>query len=41
MVDEMVEGARMLVLESGKPIEVEAAREGAEVWLGASAALSA
>jgi phosphoribosyl 1,2-cyclic phosphodiesterase/CheY-like chemotaxis protein len=36
VVDEMVEGARMLVLESGKPIEVEAAREGAEVWLGAS-----
>lgn len=41
MVDEMVEGARMLVLESGKPIEVEAAREGAEVWLGASTALPA
>ena len=37
MVDEMVEGARMLVLESGKPMEVEAAREGSEVWLGAKA----
>ncbi|MGH8094209.1 MAG: response regulator [Chthoniobacterales bacterium] len=34
MIDNMVEAARMLVLESGKPIEVEAAREGAEVWLG-------
>jgi phosphoribosyl 1,2-cyclic phosphodiesterase/CheY-like chemotaxis protein len=40
-VDEMVERARMLVLESGKLIEVEAAREGAEIWLGASAVLSA
>jgi len=40
-VDEMVESARMLVLESGKPIEVEAAREGAEIWLGAGAAVSA
>jgi len=34
-VDEMVESARMLVLESGKPMEVDAAREGSEVWLGA------
>jgi phosphoribosyl 1,2-cyclic phosphodiesterase/CheY-like chemotaxis protein len=33
-VDEMVESARMLVLESGKPMEVDAAREGSEVWLG-------
>jgi hypothetical protein len=24
----------MLVLESGKPMEVDAAREGFEVWLG-------
>jgi len=40
-IDEMVEGARMLVLESGKAIEVEAAREGAEVWLGAQAASAA
>jgi len=41
MIDQMVEQARMLVLESGKPTEVEAAREGAEVWLGAKAPLSA
>ena len=34
-VDDMVEGARTLVLESGRHLEVEAAREGAEVWLGA------
>ncbi|HEY5035983.1 MAG TPA: response regulator [Chthoniobacterales bacterium] len=34
-VDQIVEGARTLVLESGKSVEVEAAREGAEVWLGA------
>jgi len=33
-VDDMVESARMLVLESGKPMEVDAAREGSEVWLG-------
>ena len=33
-VDQMVESARMLVLESGRPMEVDAAREGAEVWLG-------
>ena len=36
-VDAMVEAARMLVLESGRPMEVDAAREGAEVWLGAKA----
>ena len=34
-LDDMVECARMLVLESGKPMEVDAAREGSEVWLGA------
>ncbi len=34
-IDDMVEGARTLVLESGQDLEVEAAREGAEVWLGA------
>lgn len=34
-VDQIVEGARTLILESGKSVEVEAAREGAEVWLGA------
>ncbi len=33
----MVESARMLVLESGKPMEVDAAREGSEVWLGVGA----
>lgn len=32
-IDEMLEGARLLVVESGKPLEVEAAREGAEIWL--------
>ena len=35
MIDEMVDRARHLVVESGKHLEVEAAREGAEVWLGA------
>jgi phosphoribosyl 1,2-cyclic phosphodiesterase/CheY-like chemotaxis protein len=34
-VDDIVERARMLILESGRSLEVEAAREGAEVWLGA------
>ena len=32
-LDEIVEAARTLVLESGKSVEVDAAREGAEVWL--------
>jgi phosphoribosyl 1,2-cyclic phosphodiesterase len=32
-IDEMLERARFLVIESGRPLEVEAAREGAEVWL--------
>ncbi len=32
-LDEIVEAARTLVLESGKAMEVDAAREGAEVWL--------
>lgn len=32
-VDEMLESARHLVVESGKPLEVDAAREGAEVWI--------
>jgi phosphoribosyl 1,2-cyclic phosphodiesterase/CheY-like chemotaxis protein len=36
-VDEMVEAGRTLVLESDKAMEVEAAREGSEVWLGARA----
>lgn len=34
MIDEMVEAARHLAVESGKQLDVEAAREGAEVWLG-------
>ena len=38
-IDGMVEAARTLVLEKGAPLEVEAAREGAEVWLGARARL--
>jgi phosphoribosyl 1,2-cyclic phosphodiesterase/CheY-like chemotaxis protein len=36
-IDEMLERARLLVLESGRPLEVEAAREGAEVWLSGKA----
>jgi phosphoribosyl 1,2-cyclic phosphodiesterase len=40
-IDEMVEAARTLVLESGQPVEVEAAREGAEIWLGVKAAATA
>lgn len=32
-IDEMLERARLLVVESGQPLEVEAAREGAEIWL--------
>lgn len=32
-IDDMLEAARMLVIDSGQPIEVEAAREGAEIWL--------
>lgn len=36
-LDQIVEAARTLVLESGKSVEVDAAREGAEVWLGARA----
>ena len=31
MIDKMVEHARALVAKSGKPLEVEAAREGAEI----------
>src|SRR6266496_3787927 len=34
MIDEMVEHARALVAKSGKPLEVEGAREGAEIPLG-------
>ena len=39
-IDHIVESARMLVLESGKPLEVEAAREGSEVWLGGKASMA-
>jgi len=34
-IDEMLERARLLVVESGKPLDVEAGREGAEIWLSA------
>jgi phosphoribosyl 1,2-cyclic phosphodiesterase/ActR/RegA family two-component response regulator len=37
MIDKMVERARALVAKSGKPLEVEGAREGAEILLGAKA----
>ena len=37
-IDEMLERARLLVVESGRPMEVEAAREGAEIWLSGRAA---
>ncbi len=33
VIDDMLERARLLVVESGLPLEVEAAQEGAEVWL--------
>jgi phosphoribosyl 1,2-cyclic phosphodiesterase len=32
-IDEMLEGARLLVVDSGQPMEVEAAQEGSEIWL--------
>ena len=35
MIDKMVEHARALVKKSGKTLEVEGAREGAEILLGA------
>ena len=38
MLDQIVEAARTLVLESGKAMEVDAAREGAEVWLSSKTA---
>ena len=40
MIDKMVEHARVLVAKSGKPLEVEAAREGAEILLEAKIAVS-
>lgn len=33
MIDEMLERARLLLLEANSKVEVEAAREGAEIWL--------
>lgn len=36
-IDEMLERARLLVIESGRQLEVEAAREGAEIWLSGKA----
>lgn len=36
-IDEMLERARLLVVESGRKLEVEAAREGAEIWLSGAA----
>lgn len=36
-IDEMLERARLLVVESGRSMEVEAAREGTEVWLASKA----
>ncbi len=32
-IDDMLEAARMLVVDSGQHMEVDAAREGAEIWL--------
>jgi phosphoribosyl 1,2-cyclic phosphodiesterase/FixJ family two-component response regulator len=37
-IDEMLEGARLLVIDSGQPMEVEAAQEGSEIWLAAKRA---
>ena len=37
-IDEMLEAARLLVVESGRSLQVEAAREGAEVWLSRKSA---
>lgn len=37
-LDQIVEAARTIVLESGKSMEVDAAREGAEVWLNPKSA---
>ncbi len=39
-IDEMLERARMLVVESGSGLEVEAAREGAEIWMTAKPAVA-
>jgi phosphoribosyl 1,2-cyclic phosphodiesterase/ActR/RegA family two-component response regulator len=37
-IDEMLERARLLVVESGRSLEVDAAREGAEIWLSGNSA---
>ncbi|HEX8076856.1 MAG TPA: MBL fold metallo-hydrolase, partial [Chthoniobacterales bacterium] len=37
-IDAMLERARLLVIESGRSLEVEAAREGAEIWLSGAVA---
>lgn len=36
-IDDMLEAARLLVIDSGQALEVEAAQEGAELWLIAKA----
>src|SRR6476469_3657277 len=35
-IDEMLQRTRLLVIESGRTLEVDAAREGAEIWLSGS-----
>jgi len=40
LIDKMVEHARALVAKSGKSLEVDAAREGAEILLEAKIAVS-
>jgi len=40
-IDEMLERARLLVVESGLHLEVEAGREGAEIWLTPKIAVAA
>jgi hypothetical protein len=40
MIDKLVEHARALIAKSGKPMEVDAAREGAEILLEAKIAVS-
>ena len=40
MIDKIVEHARALVAKSGKPLEVDGAREGVEILLEAKVAVS-
>jgi hypothetical protein len=40
MIDKIVEYARALVAKSGKPLEIDGAREGAEILLEAKVAVS-